>query len=219
MKAAENMDFISQGSTNNALCFLGPHRRFDPFTKSFMCAAGPSNRGALAGRSTDRLHRPCAGRSSPDRDTLAQMPSLETQGGVGGRACRSRRLAIRWNAPRAPTTGLCPLLLTRPLFFASGRTRACAARADGLHAALVETRPRRRRSSSRRCTPSQGSRACAGARIPSQPVGNQQICACVCVRQGIPISNNPFWRRVKARSSKPPLTSSNGHSLLSFRPA
>ena len=36
MKAAENMDFISQGSTNNALCFLGPHRRFDPFTKSFM---------------------------------------------------------------------------------------------------------------------------------------------------------------------------------------
>ena len=38
MKAAENMDFISQGSTNNALCFLGPHRRFDPFTQSFMCA-------------------------------------------------------------------------------------------------------------------------------------------------------------------------------------
>ena len=29
-------DFISQGSTNNATCFLGPHRRYDPFTKSFM---------------------------------------------------------------------------------------------------------------------------------------------------------------------------------------
>ena len=36
MKAAENQDFISQGSTNNATCFLGPSRRYDPFTKSFM---------------------------------------------------------------------------------------------------------------------------------------------------------------------------------------
>jgi hypothetical protein len=36
MKAVENQEFISQGSTNNATCFLGPHRRFDPFTKSFM---------------------------------------------------------------------------------------------------------------------------------------------------------------------------------------
>ena len=36
MKAAENQDFISQGSTNNATCFIGPHRIYDPFTKSFM---------------------------------------------------------------------------------------------------------------------------------------------------------------------------------------
>ena len=36
MKAAENQEFISQGSTNNATCFLGPHRQYDPFTKSFM---------------------------------------------------------------------------------------------------------------------------------------------------------------------------------------
>ena len=61
LKAAENMEFIvllgplepartrstperdsprarraqSQGSTNNALCFVGPHRRFDPFAKGF----------------------------------------------------------------------------------------------------------------------------------------------------------------------------------------
>ena len=33
---AENQDFISQGSTNNATCFLGPHRKFDPFTSNFM---------------------------------------------------------------------------------------------------------------------------------------------------------------------------------------
>ena len=36
MKAAENQDFISQGSTNNATCFVGPHRMYDPFTRSFM---------------------------------------------------------------------------------------------------------------------------------------------------------------------------------------
>ena len=36
MKAAENQDFISQGSTNNSTCFIGPHRKYDPFTKTFM---------------------------------------------------------------------------------------------------------------------------------------------------------------------------------------
>ena len=36
MKAAENQDFISQGSTNNATCFIGPHRVYDPFTRNFM---------------------------------------------------------------------------------------------------------------------------------------------------------------------------------------
>ena len=35
LRAAENQDFISQGSTNNALCFLGPHRKFDGFSNSF----------------------------------------------------------------------------------------------------------------------------------------------------------------------------------------
>ncbi len=34
MRANENMEFISQGSTNNALCFLGPHRKYNPFSKS-----------------------------------------------------------------------------------------------------------------------------------------------------------------------------------------
>ena len=32
VRAAENMEFISQGSVNNALCFLGPHRKYSPFT-------------------------------------------------------------------------------------------------------------------------------------------------------------------------------------------
>ena len=35
MKAQENMEYISQGSTNNSLCFTGPHRKYNTFTKSF----------------------------------------------------------------------------------------------------------------------------------------------------------------------------------------
>ncbi len=32
VRAAENMDFISQGVVNNALCFLGPHRVYNAFS-------------------------------------------------------------------------------------------------------------------------------------------------------------------------------------------
>ena len=32
VRAAENMEFISQGVVNNALCFLGPHRVYNAFS-------------------------------------------------------------------------------------------------------------------------------------------------------------------------------------------
>ena len=35
VKAVENMEYISQGSCNNALCFIGPHRRYNPFAANF----------------------------------------------------------------------------------------------------------------------------------------------------------------------------------------
>jgi hypothetical protein len=35
VRAVENAEFISQGSVNNATCFIGPHRRFNPFSASF----------------------------------------------------------------------------------------------------------------------------------------------------------------------------------------
>ena len=35
VRAAENMAFISQGSSNNALCFIGPHRKYNPFSQNF----------------------------------------------------------------------------------------------------------------------------------------------------------------------------------------
>ena len=35
IRAAENMEFISQGSVNNALCFVGPHRCFSSWSQTF----------------------------------------------------------------------------------------------------------------------------------------------------------------------------------------
>ncbi len=34
IQAAENMEFISQGSVNNALCFVGPHRVYSPWSQT-----------------------------------------------------------------------------------------------------------------------------------------------------------------------------------------
>jgi hypothetical protein len=35
VRATENMAFMSQGSVNNSLCFLGPHRKYNPFAQNF----------------------------------------------------------------------------------------------------------------------------------------------------------------------------------------
>lgn len=35
IRAAENMEFISQGSVNNSLCFVGPHRVYSPWSQTF----------------------------------------------------------------------------------------------------------------------------------------------------------------------------------------
>jgi len=35
MRASENMEFISQGSVNNSLCFVGPHRVYSPWSSTF----------------------------------------------------------------------------------------------------------------------------------------------------------------------------------------
>ena len=35
IRAAENMEFISQGSVNNALCFVGPHRVYSQWSQTF----------------------------------------------------------------------------------------------------------------------------------------------------------------------------------------
>lgn len=35
IRAAENMEFIAQGSVNNALCFIGPHRAYSQWSSTF----------------------------------------------------------------------------------------------------------------------------------------------------------------------------------------
>ena len=35
IRAAENMEFISQGSMNNGLCFVGPHRKYNPYGSQY----------------------------------------------------------------------------------------------------------------------------------------------------------------------------------------
>lgn len=35
IRAAENQEFIAQGSVNNALCFIGPHRIYSPWSQTF----------------------------------------------------------------------------------------------------------------------------------------------------------------------------------------
>ena len=46
------------GSTNNATCFLGPHRIFDPFTKSFMNLIPGQGHVRRSRRSHRHRHRP-----------------------------------------------------------------------------------------------------------------------------------------------------------------
>jgi len=92
MKAAENQDFISQGSTNNATCFLGPYRKYDPFTKSFMSLV-PGQGQCAAALKPPRPHAPPVARSPPSplaRAASAPTPFLATRAGVAASPCRSR---------------------------------------------------------------------------------------------------------------------------------
>lgn len=128
MKAAENQDFISQGSTNNATCFLGPHRIYDPFTKSFMnLIPGQGHFGPDA----------IPGVSSAHVQTISLLPHTTSTtlplSLVAGRALAARRVRLPQDGARHAR--------------AAG---AGAARPDGLHAALVDARRARGEDTSAR---------------------------------------------------------------------
>jgi len=79
MKAAENQDFISQGSTNNATCFLGPSRRYDPFTRSFMSLVpGQGHFGPDAIPGDARWRRGESVSLKTARDSMCRSPQAQT---------------------------------------------------------------------------------------------------------------------------------------------
>merc|ERR1712224_1042369 len=74
MKAAENMEFISQGSTNNALCFLGPSRAYDPLVKShFVLTPGQGHFGPDAVPGDARWRRGESVSLKTARDSMHSM--------------------------------------------------------------------------------------------------------------------------------------------------
>ena len=200
MKAAENQDFISQanhapfeppcletttrpfahlrlyrsaqqGSTNNATCFLGPSRRYDPFTKSFLSLI------------------PGQGHFGPDAiPGVSRVAFFPTWSGL---VCRP---VTTTPTPTLTAPG-CPLEAGRERL-AQGRARqhglarARPARPDGLLGALR----RRRRRNATRChhpRPSGQSRCRRRSRRRRQhhhplhqrlcPRVRVRVCPCVCV--------------------------------------
>lgn len=74
-RAAENMDFISQGATNNALCFMGPHRKFSHISRShFELIPGQGHFGPDALPGDARWRR---GETVSQKTARDQMISLE----------------------------------------------------------------------------------------------------------------------------------------------
>lgn len=77
-RAAENQSFMSQGSTNNAICFIGPHRRYNPFASNFfelIPGQGHFGTDAIPGvRLPDDAHRPRMPHSARHHGTLVDPP-------------------------------------------------------------------------------------------------------------------------------------------------
>ena len=111
VRAVENMEFISQGSVNNALCFIGPHRRYNPFSSNFfelIPGQGHFGPDAIPGVSSAHIqtlsvplkpHRPQFQCVEQQRSSFGR-----THGGGVERACRCARRAARWSASRSRRT-------------------------------------------------------------------------------------------------------------------
>lgn len=101
VRAAENMEFIANGSLNNALCFVGPHRVYSPWSATYQDLvpgqghfgpdALPGVRSIVTHACTRRFLSPCF--------CCGRMPA-----GVAVRPCRPRRRAPPWWASRPPPT-------------------------------------------------------------------------------------------------------------------
>jgi len=105
IRAAENMEFISQGSVNNSLCFLGPHRTYSPWSNTFYeLTPGQGHFGPVHSAQTlnQLLYRDSVSVSiAPNPNpTLSRTPCRAMRGGVAERRLAFSSRATRWSASR-----------------------------------------------------------------------------------------------------------------------
>jgi hypothetical protein len=118
VRAAENMEFISNGSMNNSICFVGPHRRYNPFSNQYhQLVPGQGHFGpdALPGvrtahatcslvpvsartRALARAHTHTHTHTHTDNPTCAARG--RTRAGVAAKRSRSNRRETRWSRSR-----------------------------------------------------------------------------------------------------------------------
>ena len=101
VRAAENMEFIAQGSMNNALCFIGPHRKYTPWSQTnFELVPGQGHFGpdALPG-----VRAPSPRPMSQPYKTRETLCNRTPAGAVASRS-RSTRRATRWCRSRRRRT-------------------------------------------------------------------------------------------------------------------
>ena len=102
IRAAENQEFITQGSVNNSLCFIGPHRVYSQWSKTFYeLTPGQGHFGpdALPGV---RIPQP----PFTHRSDFIQACACRgrTPGGAAASRYRSKMRATAWCRSRRPRT-------------------------------------------------------------------------------------------------------------------
>jgi hypothetical protein len=106
IRAAENMEFISNGSVNNSLCFVGPHRVYSPWSSTFfelMPGQGHFGPDAIPGDvRCSAIPRPTISTSGPTRLThpLSIASRFHRRAGAAARPSPSSRLATPWSRSR-----------------------------------------------------------------------------------------------------------------------
>ena len=100
IRASETQEFIAQGSCNNSLCFVGPHRVYSPWSNTFyeLWCARPALPFPPCGSLRARLTRPpsLAPFAAPVKDISAPTRCLATLATGAARRSRLRRLGKPW---------------------------------------------------------------------------------------------------------------------------
>ena len=159
-------------------CFLGPHRKYDPFTSNFMSLVPGQGQCAAALKPDARLPSACARTHSPRAHrSFAQLRPRR----------HPRRCALATRRERVAQDGA----------RLDGVARARAARADGLLGALSAL-PRKRTPPGPRARPPPSSPP-PERRHPSSCI-RVRVCVCVSSARRAPSSKKSFWRRYQVNN-------------------